>query len=345
MKIGNVIGFGLKTEYCEWLKKQPLECYTICMKTRAALIGLGTNAANYRDGLLLSQSIELSVVCDLDSSAISRKYYEKTPFVNDYRTIPNLFDVDVVFVVTPPKTHFEIGSFFVKRGIPVVLEKPPFEKYSDLFRFNAVSFPGHAMWMTAYHWQYGPDIEYLKKEMPKLGKIVSATTTIFDPYFEHGHILPNKVNLLGAWLDSGSNALSVFAYLFEGLRPNLIHRHFEMDSKVGMPFYSNVVFGGADNAIFSIEIDWTKHINLKRSVYEFENASIAIEHSAQSVYENGKLVASFHDRPRLVNHYFHMLNNFSSRELIDRQMSDSVLKFMYEVNEDGKNNSSNKIGF
>jgi predicted dehydrogenase len=311
------------------------------MKMRAALIGLGTNAANYRDGLLDSQSIELVVVCDLNADAASRKYYEKIPFVNDYKKIPDLFDVDLVFVVTPPKSHFEIGSFFIEKGIPVVLEKPPFEKYSDLSRLDDVSSRYHTFWMTAYHWQYGPEIEYLKTMMPNLGKLLSAKTTIFDPYYEQDHILPNKVNLLGAWLDSGSNALSVLNYLFRDLKPKLIRRDFNIDAETKMPFYANVVFKGDGNTVFSIEIDWTKHINLKRSVYEFENAVITVEHSDQSVYKDGKLLVSFHDRPRLLNHYFHMLCRFSSQELIDRQMNTETLQFMYEVNENGKNIQQN----
>lgn len=302
-------------------------------KIKVALIGLGKNAANYHDGLMLSNNLELAVICDVNPNAVSRSFYNDVPFVEDYKQILNLCKVEYVFIVTPPAAHLEIAQYFLKLKTIVILEKPPFPSYRDLFKINGSSNATGIPWLTAYHWQFGPEVERFRDfVMPIMGKLISVQTTVFDPYFEKGSILPEKVGLLGAWLDSGSNVLSMYNYLFRNLNPEIIRKEFRYDRNLGMPFYSHVEFL-YHSTLFSITIDWTKGVNQKRTVFNFENGIVVIEHSQQEIFINGTLDSSFNERPRLLNHYYNMLNNFSILELKKRKMNRKTLHFLYKVNE------------
>ena len=46
----------------------------------------------------------------------------KTQAFSDYREL--IGQVDAVSIVTPTQTHFEIGAFFLKHGVYVLMEKP-----------------------------------------------------------------------------------------------------------------------------------------------------------------------------------------------------------------------------
>ena len=303
-------------------------------KKKVALVGLGTNSANYHEGFIHSRNLELVVVCDSNPNAISRNLYNNIPFVEDYRLIAENYDIEYVFIVTPPNTHLEIASFFLRRKIAVIIEKPPFPSYRDLYRLNGSSNSKRTSWTAAYHWQFGPEIEYFKNVvMPKMGKLLSASTIIFDPYFKDGQILPEKVGLLGTWLDSGSNALSVFDCLIKNFDPKLSRKEFKYDEKSGMSYYCEVDFTNGSQSQFKIVIDWTMGLNHKESIYVFEKGTIILEHSKQKIIENAKVIASFDSRPRLLNHYFNMLEKFSFAELTKRKLNRKTLRFLYEVNE------------
>lgn len=306
-------------------------------KKKVALIGLGTNAANYQEGLLNSRNLELVVVCDLNDRAISRPLYLDIPFLNDFHKIVDLYKIDYVFIVTPPETHFEIARHFLQRKIPVILEKPPFSHYSDSYRLRGLANSVSTKWMTAYHWQFGPEIDYFKSNiLPKMGRLIRVETKIEDPYCLGNRIISNKLSLLGAWLDSGSNALSVYNYLFRNLKPMLRTAKILRDTNSNMPYYANVEFT-YKKILFTITVDWTKQINNKSSTFVFESGIVDIKHSQQAIFVNDQLVASFDNRPRLANHYFHMLEYFSIAKLEDRKMNSDTLRFLYAVNEDEEN--------
>lgn len=86
---------------------------------------IGTGALGQHHARILSQlpGVELVAVADTRSE-IGRAVAQKcgTRWVSDYR---NLFgEVDAVTVVVPTFAHYPVASEFLKRDIPVLLEKP-----------------------------------------------------------------------------------------------------------------------------------------------------------------------------------------------------------------------------
>ena len=86
---------------------------------------IGTGALGQHHARILSQMPGVDLVAVSDTRAeVGRAVAQKcdTRWVSDYR---NLFgEVDAVSIVVPTFAHFPVASEFLKRGIPVLLEKP-----------------------------------------------------------------------------------------------------------------------------------------------------------------------------------------------------------------------------
>lgn len=307
-------------------------------KLKAALIGLGVNTQNYADGFKYSNVIDLVVTCDIRRDAPARALFANVPYMQNYEQIIDNYVLDVVFIVTPPSTHYAIAKYFLDHKIAVVIEKPPVLTFDAYLELSAFAKTKATPLITAYHWTFGPELMAFKKELARFGKLIHAKISVNDPYAYQGYIHEDKIGLAGAWLDSGSNLLSAFSYLFPTLIPHFLAKNFIIDPRSGLPLYAHTSFEDQTGAHFEIEIDWREKLDYKRSIFTFEHALVTINHSAQSIDVNGTLFASFATRARLLNHYYEMLRDFSFESLKKHEMTLDVLKFLYEVNDNVQKN-------
>lgn len=90
---------------------------------RMAVVGTGALGQHHARILSQLQGVDLVGVAETRAEigrAVAQKC--KTRWVSDYR---NLFgEVDAVTIVVPTFAHFPVASEFLKRGIPILLEKP-----------------------------------------------------------------------------------------------------------------------------------------------------------------------------------------------------------------------------
>ena len=90
-------------------------------KLRVAVVGIGHLGAQYARIYAELPNVELIGLCDpINKEEIARRY--KTVWYADYRQI--LGKVDAVSIVVPTHLHHKIAKDFLKKGIPVLLEKP-----------------------------------------------------------------------------------------------------------------------------------------------------------------------------------------------------------------------------
>lgn len=83
---------------------------------RLGLIGCGAWGKNYIETIKSIPDAELVAVCDKNRPTF------------DYHQLTN---IDKVIIATPPSTHCEITTYFLKNRIPVLLEKPVAETLTD----------------------------------------------------------------------------------------------------------------------------------------------------------------------------------------------------------------------
>jgi predicted dehydrogenase len=91
-------------------------------KPRVGVVGVGKFGKEHARILSTLRTCELSAIADVDkeqAEKIGRNY--NLPYFTDYKKITKL---DAVTIAVPTQLHFEIASFFVEKGIHVLVEKP-----------------------------------------------------------------------------------------------------------------------------------------------------------------------------------------------------------------------------
>jgi len=94
-------------------------------KLKFALIGTGGIAQTYAQAFQTTDACELVAVADVnkESADAFAEPFNAKPFA-DYTTLAENAEFDAVIVSTPPNTHPEIATYFMRLGKHVLCEKP-----------------------------------------------------------------------------------------------------------------------------------------------------------------------------------------------------------------------------
>ncbi len=120
----------------------------LCM--HILLVGLGNMGSKYF--LKLEELGERLVLCDIDSSKNKGSY----PFYCHFGEVKE--ELSAVIVAVDPKDHPRIAQEFLKRGLPVLLEKPPAVSSKDFE--SLMSF--EKLYISEVE-SYSVCVEFLKK--------------------------------------------------------------------------------------------------------------------------------------------------------------------------------------
>ena len=173
------------------------------------IIGLGTITEYYLAGLKCSSVLKLKAVCDTLINSVSKKYYEEYPFYLDYQDMIQKENLDYIIISTPPKSHFEIAKYALENNVNVIVEKPATTNLEDLEYLINLAKEKNLIFEVMYHWQNGSEVIKFNELYDK-NKITKISTTVLDPYSsDEINIDDAKVKLLGTWIDSGVNILSM----------------------------------------------------------------------------------------------------------------------------------------
>lgn len=123
-------------------------------KVRLALIGAG------RWGKNIIKTLESFHECEL-------AYIE----TRDYRTLIDKTDIGAVIVATPGATHAEVALPFIKRGLPVFIEKPFTTSLADAERLQKAAEESGAIIFVGHLHLYNPPYIAIKKLLPSIGKV------------------------------------------------------------------------------------------------------------------------------------------------------------------------------
>ena len=94
-------------------------------KLKFALIGTGGIAQTYAQAFQTSDNCALVAVADINENsakAFSESFGAKS--FSDYKALAENSEFDAVIIATPPNSHPEIATYFMRRGVNVLCEKP-----------------------------------------------------------------------------------------------------------------------------------------------------------------------------------------------------------------------------
>ncbi len=133
-------------------------------KIRFGIVGCGAMGGTHLPAMkAVSDIAELSSVCDIvEERAKTAQMVLGAPHATtDYKEM--IGHVDAVIVVLPHHLHREVGEFFMKNGVHVLMEKPLALSEEECLSLIKVRDENHVTLMTAYPVRYWHSIVKLKE--------------------------------------------------------------------------------------------------------------------------------------------------------------------------------------
>ncbi len=294
---------------------------------RIALVGVGTITGHYARGLADATAVQLCAICDLQEAPVSRAVFSQCPFYRDYRDMIARERPDYVMVSTPPATHYEIAAYALQQGVNVIVEKPAvlsMEAYDSLV---SLAEGKGLVFTVAFHWQHGSETECFHK-LYDPEQIQSVCVSVFDPYSADGICIDrDKTGLMGAWIDSGVNILSMLRSWLPFREVAVGRVEVQKCARTELPLAVDLQMT-VDGVPICIQIDWRQQVNRKYTEMVYAGRRILIDHSLQQI-EDGERVISCCRMPRLEQHYHSYFCNFG--ESPDVNAARDIHRVLFEV--------------
>lgn len=293
---------------------------------RACLIGLGLITQRYLAGLSQSSFFRLCAVADINENAVSREHYSQYPFYSDYKEMLSAQKPDYVIISTPPESHYAIASYCLEAGVNVVIEKPVTLCMTQFDQLLALAERKNLVFRTLFHWHGGVETRAFTQEYD-ISKITQIRVTVLDPYCTVPNVInPDRRPLMGAWIDSGVNILSMIRLWLPLETCQILHVEAERCRETNMPIYAKADLL-LDGVKTTITVDWRKGINQKESYVTVDGKTVYINHSAQSLVVDG-VVTDYTQMPRLDEHYRGLFRDMdgSANTAFSRSVHNILLK-------------------
>jgi predicted dehydrogenase len=139
---------------------------------KTALIGYGYWGRNIARTINETEGLELVTIFDEDKERIkeAKKLYNFKEFKSYDELLES--DIDVVFIATPPATHYEIAKKALLKNKHIFVEKPFTLKLEDAYELIELAESKNLKYMVDHIFIYSEPVKYLKKNLDKFGEIV-----------------------------------------------------------------------------------------------------------------------------------------------------------------------------
>ena len=293
------------------------------------IIGLGTITKYYLKGIQGARFLRLDAVCDVDPNAPSRGFFQEVPFFTDYREMIDQRDLGYVVISTPPSSHFEIASFALEHGVNVIIEKPATLNMRDYHALLELAKQRNLVFEVSFHWQNGSEVQKFN-QLYQPEKISEISVSVQDPYSADGVVIdPQKRKLMGAWIDSGVNILSLIKMWLPMESVQIENARRQLCPESGLPIYADVRLV-MDGVKIHITVDWRNGQNRKESFVVYDGRTIHLNHSGQCIVDGEDTVDCVF-MERLQQHYYHYFRNFSGNA--DVPSAQRIHEILFQVND------------
>ena len=188
------------------------------MTIRVGLVGLGSMGKNHLRVIQENPAAELWAICDSDVISlrgISNKV-KATSFSDPFDMISRS-GVDALVVATPTEYHYPIVLEALKKGIPVLVEKPIATTYTMAQEIAKLSAIVEVPVQVGHVERYNPAVLHLAKLLAEgmLTDVYSITSIRSGP-------LPERVKDVGVTLDLGTHDVDIISWI-AGERPSRVY--------------------------------------------------------------------------------------------------------------------------
>jgi predicted dehydrogenase len=194
---------------------------------------------------------------DVELAAVVEKFADKAEALakkfkikNQYETVEQLLksdNVDALVIGTPNFLHAPQAIAALKAGVHVLVEKPMAMNAREAEKMMNASAQSGATLMVAHCWRFDEDVNWLKAQSKKLGKIIRTKGYgVHSNWGPGGWFTQKALAGGGALADMGIHALDTARYLLGDPKPVSVH------AKIGT-FYKD--FDVDDTGVILVEWD------------------------------------------------------------------------------------------
>jgi len=156
-----------------------------------ALIGLGRWGTNIKNTLENIPGVKLQYICDFSPPQM-RGRSRGGEIIQDYKKLLEHDDLDAVLIATPGSTHAEIALPFIKKGLPVFIEKPLTTNLADAKKLATAAKKSGSLIFVGHIHLYNP--AYLKAK-----QLAAQAGPIRALYFEGMNNGPYRDDMSALW--------------------------------------------------------------------------------------------------------------------------------------------------
>ncbi len=230
----------------------------------------------------LKHRIELTAFCDLEEerarTAASRYGTKDASVYTDYREVLKRSDIDVVYVLTPNRTHCKLATAALMAGKHVMCEKPMAVSGAEALEMCDAAKRSGRQLTIGYQNRFRQDSRYLKGVVDSghLGEIYMAKAHAVRrrgiPTW--GVFLNEEEQGGGALIDIGTHALDMTLWIMDNYRPKRVTG--SVYRKLGTGETAGNLFGPWDNQKITVEDSAFGYIVMENGATVFLEASWAL---------------------------------------------------------------------
>jgi predicted dehydrogenase len=264
------------------------------MTLRIGLVGLGDIHPVHADALARVTDIEVVAAYDPRPDAVCHSPgAHRAPSL---RALLEREDLDAVLVAAPTLKHFEITREILEAGHHVLVEKPVTVNLAEFEALYEIADRNGRICFAMLHDSVGDEIVHFQERLyPKLsaalGRLTAVRSTYFDAYVARGELEMRRPGLMGSWVDSASNSLSVVCCFADRLEvvsaeilldgPGSPDRE-DVDARVA---FTGAAVGtdGSHPVEVTVATSWLEDRYSKATRLEYEGGAVVLEHDTRLI--------------------------------------------------------------
>ncbi|MES2468814.1 MAG: Gfo/Idh/MocA family oxidoreductase [Verrucomicrobiota bacterium] len=241
---------------------------------RLAIAGMGRIAEIQAEALAGQSALTWVAACDPDASRAT-VCPAGVPFFRSLTEMLASTTCDAVLVSTPTDTHFDVARQVIASGRHLLLEKPAAVNPGEVQRLRDLADSAGVLFQTAFHMSRGSETDWLAAHLAAAGpdhpRICGFASVFHDPLYLAGQFHPRAPSVLGSWVDSGINALSVLARFIPPESLTILAANFQRASGQPVQDVQSHVTLTAPGMQGTIHTDWTTDSGDKTTTLHLTN--------------------------------------------------------------------------
>lgn len=226
---------------------------------RIAVVGVGYWGPNIVRNFLKIPKVEVACVCDLSPINLSRfsSGFPYIPTTSDFNDILKNRKIDMVAIVTPVNTHFNLGKKVLISGKNLLLEKPMTKTVREARELIKLAKKMNREIFVGHTFIYNSAVEMIKKYITqgKLGKIM-----YFDSIRINTKLIRDDVNVI--W-DLAPHDLSILSFIFDK-KPISLSAFGSYRKNVSNHEIAHIIIRYPEDITAHIHVNWLSPVKIRK---------------------------------------------------------------------------------